>query len=791
MKISSNDIKSRVYKLSESYNYHSYNNYIHEDAFNNIKLNDIRESMRSYTASILNESDIDIITKNFDKMLDLYEKVNESYTSPSVEIDTCVHYLVEAVERTRTPKEMQTLLKRRISLGTREKSVTKLKNKMSNIANTKTHGDMDANLKNNANNLIKKIEPPKINVPKPSTNSSSSSTETTQENCYNTLIDICQKNIEIDRIISNFNELSKRFNIVRVMDNIKQSIPEDIDIYCELFNTWTDDQMSKKSKFNVSIETALYINDKYNMNIDRSSLIESIVDYYLFNNNSYDFVYSCLQSNRCITSDDMIPYNEYYDRLYNNLSNDIESIIENESKNPDKNMDTSISDFKKSDKKDPAKFKEVLSKAYTKTPEQIINETPKVFDIFRFFIMVSSIAISPVLGLVTFFTDQFLKRDNSREKTAKMIDKYNKEIKTVSKKIKACNDEEKKKNLKEYKNKIQEDLYKIMDYERELYTDKEYEELEDKRNQENMDDDFDFDEAASLLSMIESTMKIDTGAVEKCIEKNIDKITESFLIDDITNFVIETKGFFSVDNLKKIYENYYLTIKNSNNKNYISMNILRDNINRLTESIDNDNNYDNDIQVIMGINEFVDAINLLNNELSSPFFIETSFNNTFNIIKNKIHDIATTLSDKDKEISNRIDSGLSDFKTHVEKFFTTEQRENVLKGSILPKASTMLKLIIGNGLIAIFVSPALAIIGILGYLGVSKIASHKERQAILDEIDIELEMVDKYIQQAEQKDNLKAVRNLLKTKNRLQKEKVRIKYKMKMHGEKMDPKDLK
>ena len=62
----------------------------------------------------------------------------------------------------------------------------------------------------------------------------------------------------------------------------------------------------------------------------------------------------------------------------------------------------------------------------------------------------------------------------------------------------------------------------------------------------------------------------------------------------------------------------------------------------------------------------------------------------------------------------------------------------------------------------------------------------RERKLIIDEIDTELEMVDKYIEQAERKDDLKAMKNLLTTKKKLQRERTRIKYKMEQKGEALD-----
>lgn len=798
MKISNDDIRHRIYKLNESYSGNNYNEYIHEEAYKTTKLTAIRESMKSYISSILSTDNIDDAESYFDNMLNLYEKVCENYEKPSPEIDTCIHYLTEAIDRVRTPKEMQTLLKKRIAFGTKTRGVTKLKSNMEDISAKGVKANHNTDQLKGNDKLITKIEIPKLNVPQPAAAAKTHTEDVFTIDIYHKLIDLCEKNMEIDRIVTNFNELSRRFNIAKVFDEIKDDVTAGIDTYCELFDTWTDEQMSRKSKFNVAIETALFVNEKYNMGIDRETLIESIVDYHLFKNIDYDFIYSYLENNTSMSEQDLIPYTEAYNRIHKiEQDEDIASIIEAESKNPDKNTKSSIGDFKKSNDKSPQKFKDVLTKAYTKNPDQIINDTPKVFDITRFFIMVGTTAINPILGIITFFSDQFMKRKYSRKETEKMIDKYAKEIDKVQKKIKKCENEEKKKRLKDYKKTLEENLYKLQDYEKEMYTDKEYEDIENKRAEksgggdDDFDFDFNFDEAATILNTAEYAMNLNPKIVENCISKHISKLTASGLIDDITDFLVESEDFVNIQKIKGIYETHYFALKKENKKDYVAIDTIKNNIDKLSQiqESDSDEEY-NCINRMLGYITFTETMAMIDDELSSPFLVETSFNNTFNIIKNKIQAAFATMSDKEKEFSARMDTSLSGFKSSVESYFKTSSRESVLKGQILPKASTILKTALGFGLVAWLINPIVSVIGLLGYIGVSKFATIKERQAIIDEIDIELQMVDKYLEKADQQGDLKATKNLLKTKKRLQKERLRIKYKMKMHGEKLDPGDL-
>ena len=185
--------------------------------------------------------------------------------------------------------------------------------------------------------------------------------------------------------------------------------------------------MSKKSKFNVAIETALFINSKNNHNIDRKSLIEAIVDYNLFNGMDYDILYSYLESNSMITESDLAIFKE----KSTNTSNKVRSIVEAESENPDKNLSAAIKEFKTKMEKNPIRLKDLIVKAYTKTPDQVINNAPKFFDIFRFLVIIGSAGIHPILSVVMFFTDQFLRVHFSRDETNRMILKYEKEIDKV------------------------------------------------------------------------------------------------------------------------------------------------------------------------------------------------------------------------------------------------------------------------------------------------------------------------------------------------------------------------
>jgi hypothetical protein len=106
-----------------------------------------------------------------------------------------------------------------------------------------------------------------------------------------------------------------------------------------------------------------------------------------------------------------------------------------------------------------------------------------------------------------------------------------------------------------------------------------------------------------------------------------------------------------------------------------------------------------------------------------------------------------------------------------------DNREAVIKGRILPSASKCIKLACALG-VAWAINPAIAVIGAIGGFACSKKLKAKERQLVLDDIEIELKMCERYIKQAEDDNDLKKVRQLEIIQRNLLRQQQRIKYKM-------------
>lgn len=143
--------------------------------------------------------------------------------------------------------------------------------------------------------------------------------------------------------------------------------------------------------------------------------------------------------------------------------------------------------------------------------------------------------------------------------------------------------------------------------------------------------------------------------------------------------------------------------------------------------------------------------------------------------KKKIKD----LDAKQQQASRNADVAFEQFITSVKKMLVSDRREAIIKGSVIPSFSRCIKYIIALGGIAAFIpvyGPAIAIITLFGGIAISKNLTKKERALLLDEIETEIEVLDKEIANAESKNQLKKLRNLLKIKKDLQRQYQRIKF---------------
>lgn len=140
-------------------------------------------------------------------------------------------------------------------------------------------------------------------------------------------------------------------------------------------------------------------------------------------------------------------------------------------------------------------------------------------------------------------------------------------------------------------------------------------------------------------------------------------------------------------------------------------------------------------------------------------------------LKKKMKD----MSAKEQEISRQADTTFNNFAKACKNALISDRREAIIKGSVIPSFSKSVK--IGVAMAGLYiVNPLAAVITAFGGLAMSKNLTKKERALLLDELEVELEMIEKEIQNAESKNQLKKERALMMQKKQLQRQYQRIKY---------------
>ena len=106
--------------------------------------------------------------------------------------------------------------------------------------------------------------------------------ESYKQDCINSINDKILETVECDRVLKNYNIVSKRFNLDKIIANANNgydiNLMENVYNLCSLFDTY---DMEFKPKFCVTLESILYGFSKYSKNLNESKLIESAVDYFL------------------------------------------------------------------------------------------------------------------------------------------------------------------------------------------------------------------------------------------------------------------------------------------------------------------------------------------------------------------------------------------------------------------------------------------------------------------------------------------------------------------------------
>ena len=473
-----------------------------------------------------------------------------------------------------------------------------------------------------------------------------------------------------------------------------------------------------------------------------------------------------------------------------------------------------IHDFKKDNKKGINQVKDAINRIFIQRPEAIIQELPDIMQFVRLGAVLGAFAINPVLGVVTLITDLFLKMKISREQMAKVVEQYTKERDKYKKLADEAEDEKKKEKYTALYKQYKDDVEKLELKENDLYTDAE----NDKRMEErwakeaeasmgdddfnfDFDMDFDFEEAVkytNMLSVLYEQLDFTKTELMTTIKNNISSMSNEDIYN-ITEAVKLCNDVFDCPRYIAILEDELLSSRKSYSGSYHLSSIQRiDTIKSCINDIEKvkydsllENVYVNNDNTPPPIEFMYEQLKCKHDLMNDTLELVTRYKNTsineskensgmsfdskVKIAAENLRRYALKAKDVDKSLSMKLDSELNRVMKSARKAMISDSREQIIRGSFLPSASKCIHIALASGA-AYLINPVLAVIGLIGFIGCSKVLNEKERNLILDDIDIEIKMCDKYLKTAEDKEDLTAVREIMKTKRDLERQRARILY---------------
>lgn len=152
------------------------------------------------------------------------------------------------------------------------------------------------------------------------------------------------------------------------------------------------------------------------------------------------------------------------------------------------------------------------------------------------------------------------------------------------------------------------------------------------------------------------------------------------------------------------------------------------------------------------------------------------------------------LSAKEQEMSNDLDIEFNHLMKTLGSAFSTNHREEIITGEVNRSLSKAIKIGIGLAGAGLAIgkifslgaaTPVLPIIAAVAMFAKSKFSSLKEKKMILDEIDIELKVLDREINRAEQSGSTKKYRQLLTIQKNLMRKRQEIYYGLAKKGKRI------
>lgn len=583
---------------------------------------------------------------------------------------------------------------------------------------------------------------------------------------YKSICEVCA----YDRILNNHLKISKRFDLDRlVIENVitKQDALDLSYKVAKLIDTYN---MTSIQKFRVATEEYLYTLSTHGCKYDTKAIIENMRDFFLVNSEDPKKFINLLEN----TINDMNYYinfnNVTKDKCFN--EEEIKSLLMNDRYKDGLEAEIKLDREKIDDILTMFKFN-VNINSFKKSIEDAYNVCKYTFveyieDFCKIIEMKTDLPTEYAKFLVDFIDSKINEYDDKLKakfmnKIADIYEKYIPSINTD-------------KDIK-----LEDKVKEFISMARSL---KVSDKIQDELNPYVVAEKFDI-----LAGIMESLN-------EKDPLEDIKASISSYGHDElykITEISKKNKSFIIPCKLKNIFESYANEVRKSKGiEKYITLGCINENIKSLSETENEDESYEESID----INRFDEVIantkilelyaNAISDKHNYPTVLrEMDIANTISMTVEKFKSKLGELSKAESIASRTFDAQLSQLKNMIVNTddIKSEDREAVISGRILPKASRIIKLAIVSGL-GYMVSAALPVIIILGYFGMSMNNQSKERRKILEEIDVELEMTKRYLKKAEDNNQLEKQRELLKIKKKLESQKARLSYNMVFkHGE--------
>lgn len=462
---------------------------------------------------------------------------------------------------------------------------------------------------------------------------------------------------------------------------------------------------------------------------------------------------------------------------YYNPSNILESFVNINCSN----IHDYVEDFKIDQDKSPKRFIKLLSNLNpndNETAKAIVEELSSIFDIVKY-----TYTYSPDMcpeAIYTSISDmiyKFISNDIDPIVCSDLIKELDKEKKIISTRNDSVDDSNVKDKIMEYDKVLSECIDKLSTYISSYM-------IPQNESFSVDEDDMSFEEYASLIETLvngfEDVSKLNKEELLSSISDNIRLFTtDKDNLRNLSNIIMVSK---TID--KQEYGNLLKTAASESNDYNERSNIK--------EELSFIESFNIETDVISESLIMIEAINILNKYFVEDAILEAVPNKgkpkvkksiNFNDLKIAFKAFQTKvkkLSAKEQAFWRNVDMYGNNIIKSMQRSLTSDRREAIIKGSIIPSMSKCIKTILtiaGTTAVGAFMGmPYLGIITAIGIFASSKYLNNREKQLIYDEIDTELKVVDKELEMAQNDGDMKKYRFLLQYQKKLTREKARIKY---------------